>query len=99
MNEVETYAEKDAIFFLIGNKSDLNDQRQVPQDKINAFCNEKKLTFMECSAKEGENIKDIFVQLARKLEEKLNVKSIKTPTEKKGESLSQPVKEKTKKCC
>lgn len=39
---------------------------------------------MECSAKEGENIKDIFVQLARKLEEKLNVKSIKTPAEKKG---------------
>ena len=34
MNEVETYAEKDAIFFLIGNKSDLQDQRQVPQDKI-----------------------------------------------------------------
>lgn len=46
MNEVETYAEKDAIFFLIGNKSDLNDQRQVPQDKINQFCNEKKLTYM-----------------------------------------------------
>lgn len=35
MNEVETYAEKDAIFFLIGNKSDLNDQRQVSQAKIN----------------------------------------------------------------
>lgn len=31
MNEVETYAEKDAIFFLIGNKSDLCEQRQVPQ--------------------------------------------------------------------
>ncbi len=68
MNEVETYSEKDAIFFLIGNKCDLNDQRQVPQDRINQFCNEKHLTYMECSAKEGENIKDIFIQLARKLE-------------------------------
>ena len=30
MNEVEMYAEKDAVFFLVGNKSDLEDQRAVP---------------------------------------------------------------------
>lgn len=98
MNEVETYAEKDAIFFLIGNKSDISDQRQVPQDKINQFCSEKKLTYMECSAKEGENIKEIFLQLARKLEEKLNLKNVKV-TEKRGANLTQPAKEEKKKCC
>jgi hypothetical protein len=32
---------------------------------------------MPCSAKENENVKDIFNELARKLEEKLNVKNIK----------------------
>jgi Ras-related protein Rab-1A len=99
MNEVETYAEKDAIFFLIGNKSDLNDQRQVPQDKIKEFCELKNLTYMECSAKEGEKIKEIFVELARKLEEKLNLKNVKATPDKKGASLVQPTKDKQKKCC
>lgn len=46
MNEVETYAEKDAIFFLIGNKSDLSDQRQVSDEVIKEFCKEKNLTYM-----------------------------------------------------
>lgn len=32
---------------------------------------------MECSAKEGDHIKDIFVELARKIEEKLNIKNTK----------------------
>ena len=95
---MENYAEKDAIFFLIGNKADLSDQRQVPQTRINDFCQQKKLHYMECSAKEGDNIKGIFIELARKLEEKLNIKAMKAP-EKKGGTLNQPVKSKDKKCC
>jgi GTPase SAR1 family protein len=59
----------------VGNKSDLQDQRQVPQDKIKDFCRQKNLTYMECSAKEGDRIKDIFIALARKLEEKLTLKN------------------------
>lgn len=54
---METYAEKEAIFFLIGNKADLVDQRQVQQDKIKDFCQQKNLTYMECSAKDGDHIK------------------------------------------
>lgn len=53
---------------------------------------------MECSAKDNDNIKGIFVELARKLEDKLNVRTMKTP-EKKGAALNQPVKNKDKKCC
>jgi hypothetical protein len=33
---------------------------------------------MECSAKEGDRIKEIFIELARKLEEKLSLKNLKT---------------------
>jgi hypothetical protein len=53
---------------------------------------------METSAKEGDRIKDIFIELARKLEEKLTVKSSKG-IEKKGTSLNEAVKEKEKKKC
>lgn len=40
------YAEKDAVFFLVGNKSDLEDQRAVSVEKINEFCKSKNLTYM-----------------------------------------------------
>ena len=32
MGEVEMYGEKDALLFLVGNKSDLDDKRQVTRD-------------------------------------------------------------------
>lgn len=54
---------------------------------------------MECSAKEGDRIKDIFIALARKLEEKLNVKNTKNISPSKGSTLQQPVKGKEKKGC
>lgn len=46
---------------------------------------------MECSAKEGDKIKDIFIALARKLEIKLTVKNTKNTSERKGTQLTQPV--------
>lgn len=37
--------------FLIGNKADLEDQRDVPYEEAKAFAEENGLTFLECSAK------------------------------------------------
>ena len=45
------YAEKDAMLFLIGNKSDLTEQRKVSLDQINTYCQKKGMTYIECSAK------------------------------------------------
>lgn len=58
--EVEQYAEKDAMLILVGNKSDLLDNRRVSEEEIAMFCKEKKMPYVECSAKEDEKVKDIF---------------------------------------
>lgn len=39
------------VIFLIGNKSDLDAQRDVTYEEAKAFADENGLTFMECSAK------------------------------------------------
>ncbi len=61
----------DAIFALVGNKTDLEEQRQVRESEAEALAKEKKFIFHEVSAKTGANInslfyKDIFDQIILK---------------------------------
>lgn len=54
---------------------------------------------MQCSAKEGDHIKDIFVALARKLQQKLTVKNTKSTIDTRGTQLTQQTTQKKKGCC
>ena len=48
-------------FVLIGNKLDMEPQRQVPQKKALAWCKTKgNIPYFECSAKEGTNVEQAF---------------------------------------
>ena len=38
-NEIESYADKDIKFLLLGNKSDIDDKKQVQTEKVNTFHN------------------------------------------------------------
>jgi hypothetical protein len=49
---------------LVGNKSDLVDQRAVSLDEINIFTRDFNLFYMETSAKTGEGVGDCFYILA-----------------------------------
>ena len=61
------YAKTDAVFFLVGNKSDMGEQRVVPQEKANVFAEKNGMVFMECSGLTGFNILDLFDCVARRL--------------------------------
>ncbi|VDO12827.1 unnamed protein product [Brugia timori] len=52
---------------MIGNKSDLDGQRDVTFEEAKAFADEHGLTFLECSAKTGDNVEDAFLDTARKI--------------------------------
>ena len=45
---------------LIGNKSDLVEQREVPEEELNNYCKENKLISLEVSAKEKKNLNEAF---------------------------------------
>ena len=49
-----------AYIIISGNKLDLEVKRQVGVDEVKKFADEKKLKFIETSAKTGENIKLLF---------------------------------------
>uniref|UniRef100_A0A453IYZ9 Ras-related protein RABH1B n=3 Tax=Triticinae TaxID=1648030 RepID=A0A453IYZ9_AEGTS len=67
IDEVNTARGKDVLIVLVGNKTDLVDQRQVPTDEGEAKAKEHGALFMETSAKAGFNIKALFRTIAASL--------------------------------
>ena len=57
----------DVVIMLVGNKTDLADQRQVSVEEGLAKASEEKVMFIETSAKAGFNIKQLFRRLASAL--------------------------------
>ena len=55
---------KTVILVLIGNKIDLEEQREVSFEEGNNFAKENNMLFFETSAKNGDNIENIFYNSA-----------------------------------
>lgn len=57
----------DVIIVLVGNKTDLNDKRQVTTEEGEKKAKEFKVMFIETSAKAGHNVKTLFRKIAQAL--------------------------------
>ena len=55
------------MIYLIGNKSDLNDMREVHKDEAMSEAKNFNIAFMETSALNGDNINIIFTDLIEKV--------------------------------
>ncbi|MEJ2276821.1 MAG: GTP-binding protein [Candidatus Lokiarchaeota archaeon] len=64
IEEVRANVQNNIPLLLVGNKSDLEDQRQVSLAEINDFTKKFDLYYMETSAKTGEGVGDCFSVLA-----------------------------------
>lgn len=68
LKELKTHANPDAKVFLIGNKNDLEEKRQVPKDLATKYKDDFGLDLhMECSAKSGFNARDVFLEATKML--------------------------------
>ena len=65
MEEINKYAKENVMRFLIGNKSDLVEKRQVNYEEVRALANRLNIYYVETSAKNNINISDFF-QIATK---------------------------------
>ena len=65
LNEVKAKGNPDVKIFLVGNKSDLEENRQVSKEEGQKFYEEHKLNlFLETSAKTGLNVQELFKKVA-----------------------------------
>ena len=68
LDEIKNNADSDIKLALVGNKLDLQDNREVTKEEALEFKNNKNLDLIfESSAKHGDNSKDIFFETAKLL--------------------------------
>ena len=72
----------DVIIVLVGNKTDLNDKRQVTTEEGEKKAQEFKVMFIETSAKAGHNVKVLFKRIAQALPGMDGGNEPNTPTSK-----------------
>jgi Ras-related protein Rab-6A len=64
IEDVRAERGSDVVIMLVGNKIDLSDKRQVSTEEAEKKAKENKIYFIETSAKQGTNVKNLFRKLA-----------------------------------
>lgn len=67
VSELHRNANANIVIALVGNKSDLSDDREVDRSVAEDFANESHLLFTETSARTGEGVSAVFEMIAQKL--------------------------------
>ena len=68
VNEVNANTNKNPIFWLVGNKCDLEEnKRKVSTEEAKNYAEEKNIKFIEVSAKDGTNIEIMFNSIIQEL--------------------------------
>ena len=73
---------------LIGNKCDLEEERQVSLETLNEYANEEKINFFETSAKDNINLKEVFNKIVELIFENKDDEEIIREYSVKKSSLS-----------
>lgn len=68
--ETEKHSGENVVRILIGNKKDMEDQRQVMEDEAKNFALASGMIYFETSAKDGLNIEESFISLVIEMKKK-----------------------------
>lgn len=71
LTDARTLASADIVIVLVGNKKDLEADREVTFLEASRFAQENELMFLETSARTGENVEETFLKCARKILSKI----------------------------
>ncbi|PRQ48598.1 ras-related protein Rab11D [Rosa rugosa] len=76
LEELRSHADKNIVIILIGNKSDLEDQRAVPTEDAKEFAQKEGLFFLETSALESTNVESAFLTVLTEIFNIVNKKHL-----------------------
>ncbi|XP_022950001.1 ras-related protein Rab11A [Cucurbita pepo subsp. pepo] len=113
LEELRSHADKNIVIILIGNKSDLEDQRAVSTEDAKEFAEKEGLFFLETSALESTNVESAFMTILTEIFNIMNKKNLAAgETQGNGNSASlaggkkiiipgpaQEIPAKSKMCC
>ena len=103
LNDLTTVKKDEVIFVVVGNKTDLEDKREVSREEGEQFAKDNDYLFAEVSAKTGEGFPDLFYKnLFERIRTKFRPGGQQPTTEVKDIKLTNEQEEKkkvTKKGC
>ena len=103
LNDLTTVKKDEVIFVVVGNKTDLEDKREVSREEGEQFAKDNDYLFAEVSAKYGEGFEDLFYKnLFERIRTKFRPGGQQPATEVKDIKLTNEQEEKkkvTKKGC
>lgn len=73
LREIERYASEGVNKLLVGNKSDLNDKRQVTTTAAQKWADSVNIPCLETSAKNSSNVEQAFLAMAKQIKDKMSV--------------------------
>ncbi|KAJ8544026.1 hypothetical protein K7X08_025644 [Anisodus acutangulus] len=76
LEELRAHADKNIVIMLVGNKTDLEDQRAVPTEDAKEFAQKEGLFFLETSAMEARNVEDAFFTVLTEIFNIVNKKNL-----------------------
>lgn len=76
LEELRGHADKNIVIILIGNKSDLEDQRAVGTEDAKEFAEKEGLFFLETSALEATNVEEAFLTVLTEIFNIVNRKNL-----------------------
>ncbi|CAD8110936.1 unnamed protein product [Paramecium primaurelia] len=87
MEEVKQNGNPKLSMLLVGNKGDLESERQISYNEAQQFAKECGIDFFETSAKTSNNVEEIFTKMAQIILEKINLGQIDPKNENFGIKL------------
>ena len=88
LQEVRNNGSKDICCILIGNKKDLEENRQVSYEEGKKLAEENGLLFLETSAKTAENVQEAFINSAQKILEQITASGVDPTAPTKNVKIS-----------
>ena len=84
LEELRSHADKNIVIMLIGNKSDLEEQRAVTTEDAKEFAQKEGLFFLETSALEATNVEPAFMAVLTEIFNTVNKKSLASDAQTNG---------------
>mmetsp|Transcript_35328 Transcript_35328/g.65926 ORF Transcript_35328/g.65926 Transcript_35328/m.65926 type:complete len:195 (-) Transcript_35328:10-594(-) len=92
VKELQRRGDPNVVIALAGNKADMESKRKVQTEEAQQYAQDSDIIYMETSAKTALNVRNLFVEIAKKLP--------KTTAAPERESFPiVPPKKETPKCC
>ena len=73
MNEVEKHASDNISRILVGNKSDMENNRQVTTDEGRELAEHYNVKFLETSAKDCKNVDEAFTMMTKEIKSRVQI--------------------------